>query len=389
MSATMKKLTPLIIIITVIVLSVNTYTNMMTTSSIGRDLKRKETEIIQANVNVDNSPTEEDENKENHNETTTASINGYKKEEDNNTSDDETKNTGTVTRKNRKKVMMCAIAIDEEAYIDEWVDYHHALGFDAFHIHDNSDKFELRIWGEEKGDHVKVSHLPGKAKQFEANSKCASTAKREGYVWAAFFDIDEFLQLKKHEDMVEFLEEHVSEGALGVNWILFRATKKDFIYKPFPVTKRFMYRNPNDDFNKFIKNIAKLSDLYVDNKGLISTYIHEAKLRRGTLHDTNNHPFKDPFNTNGPTDVAALHHYRTKSHKEYIMKTKRGRAGTGDIKHSFLPRAEEAYKKALDPNDNSNSIENLIYDDSAWEAMKKYVPRYALYEDIEDKKKEE
>jgi hypothetical protein len=27
----------------------------------------------------------------------------------------------------------------------------------------------------------------------------------------------------------------------------------------------------------------------------------------------------------------------------------------------------------------------MVYDNLAWEAMKKYVPRYAVYDDLEDK----
>jgi len=307
-------------------------------------------------------------------------------------------------RENQRKVMMCAIVVNEEAYIDEWVDYHHALGFDTFHMYDNSEGFEMEQWAEEKGDHVRVTHIPGLKMQMTAYQKCAKKSLEEGYVWAAFFDVDEFLQLKKHENVVEFLEEHASSGSISVNWLLFQPARKELLYKPLPVTKRFMYRKheKNEYANQHIKIIAKLSDL---EGGFPSP--HFADLKHGTQHDTNNHTFTGPFNDNGPTDVAALYHYHKKSHKEYTAKRLRGRADVGipnnlltalkeyiakirGIPNDMVREAQDLFTAALNKDDNSfERIENMVYDDSAWESMKKYVPSYAMYDGLESKKKEE
>ena len=298
-----------------------------------------------------------------------------------NVSESKDKNNDDKTMKriraNRKKVLMCAIMIDEEAYIDEWVDYHHALGFDAFHLYDNSQLFEMRHWAEEKGDHVKVTHFTPDTSnpQVQAYLNCATNAREESYTWAAFFDIDEFLQLKKHRDVVDFLEEYASSGAIAVNWYRFHPGKGDVLYKPLPVTKRFMYRERA--VNHIVKSIAKLSDM--DMK----PFIHDAAVTNGTLHDTNNHSFTGPYNPLGSTDVAALYHYHIKSHKEYVAKRLRGRA---DIKGfaNYTARVEESQKlfeKALDPHNTNDS--GGVYDDSAWEAMKKYAPQYAMFDDLE------
>ena len=305
------------------------------------------------------------------------------KKDDNGVDNDHKEEPKTV-RENQRKVMMCAIVANEEAYIDEWVDYHYALGFDAFHIYDNSQGFEMRQWAEKKGDHVRVTPFPGAVMQQSAYQQCAKTALEEGYVWAAFFDIDEFLQLKKHDNVVEFLEEHASSGSIGVNWIVFQPTKEDLLYKPLPVTKRFMYRYPDINGNQHIKSIVKLSDMDV-NRGLI----HDATLKNGTQHDTNNHSFSGPFNPNGPNDVAVLYHYHQKSHKEYVAKRQGGRADVQSDKQLNILKAQYLFNKALDPNDNSFNpeTENMVYDNLAWEAMKKYVPRYAVYDDWEDKTK--
>jgi hypothetical protein len=321
------------------------------------------------------------------NEATKEIVNSHMQEDVTVVVNDDHKEEPKTVRKNKRKVMMCAIVFNEEAYIDEWIDYHYALGFDEFHVYDNSKGFEMRQWAEKKGDHVRVTHFPGAMKQVEAYQKCAKMALEEGYVWAAFFDLDEFLQLKKHENVVEFLEEHASSGSIGINWVMFEPIKEDLLYRPFPVTKRFMYRYPDAVPNLHIKSIVKLSDMDM-NHGLI----HNAHLKNGTQHDTNNHSFSGPFNKNGPTDVAVLYHYHKKSHKEYVAKRQRGGVSTPQEEvPEQIKQAEEWFDKALDPTDNSfnPATENMVYDDLAWKAMKKYVPHYAVYDDLEDKSKAE
>ena len=184
-----------------------------------------------------------------------------------------------------RKALMCAMVKNEEAYIDEWVDYHYALGFDKIRIYDNSELNEMKIFEEKKGDHVDVIHFPGApvAKcelQERAYYDCTQKAVEERvYTRAAFFDIDEFLVLKKHEDVHDMLEEHLQRGSLGINWYLFRPTQIDVIYSPLPVTKWFMYRNNLTDI---IKSIVKLSDFDLQKpKGC---YVHIFPLKEGVTH---------------------------------------------------------------------------------------------------------
>lgn len=227
--------------------------------------------------------------------------------------------------------------------------------------------------------------------QTEAYVDCAKNGIEEGYEWAAFFDIDEYLQLKRHDDMVDLLEEHLSSGALGVNWYVFRPRKEDVLYKPLPLPKRSMFREV--DPYRHIKSIVKLSDMDLGRSKKMN-FIHAVMVRKGKLHDTNNHPFQANFNANGPTDVVVLHHYAIKSYKEFLAKRLRGRAAAKSFDNSArIESAQEHFLKALDPNDtSSNDIQvdtksphiniEVVYDDSGWEAMKKYAPQYAFYDDL-------
>ena len=281
--------------------------------------------------------------------------------------------------KRRKKAAMCTIVKNEEAYIDEWVDYHLALGFDPIYIYDNSDEFEMRQWGNEtKGDHVRVIHFPGQAVQMKAYLDCAkklTRKKRKKTTWAAFFDVDEFLVLKKHDHVSDFLEDHCPHGEIGINWFMFGASSRN-LYAPLPVTKRFTYREPK--VNQHIKSIVRLADMNMQKLG----GVHHVLLNKGNQHDTNGRKFVGPFNPDGPTDVSVIHHYHTKSHKEYIYKRLRGRADTswkkGNMK-TALKDAKKGLEKALAGVEVNM---NYTFDDTGWTLMKKYVPIYAMFDEI-------
>jgi hypothetical protein len=263
----------------------------------------------------------------------------------------------SAKRKGTNRAAMCCVAKDEEAYIDEWVDYHHALGFDSIQIYDNSDGFELKQWGEEKGHHVTVTHYPGIAKQSNAYLDCARRLAEGGnHTWAAFFDVDEFLILKKHAHVEDFLLEKCSSGTLTVNWLMFSGSDRT-LYSPAPVTKRFMHREENTNIH--IKSIVRLRDMNFKGK---PTPHHPRLINPADQKDTNGKRVTGSFNRDGPTDVAVLHHYHSKSLKEYDAKVSRGRATKNP------------------PRDRVSPPSNTFFDDAAWKAMKKYVPEYATFD---------
>jgi Glycosyl transferase family 2 len=113
---------------------------------------------------------------------------------------------------------ICAMVKNEEAYLDEWVDYHVALGFSEIYVYDNSPDHDLQQWGLTKKN-LTLIHFPGKGKQGVAYLNCAKNAQKK-HTWATFFDADEYLVLKKHETVVELLHDHCREGALSINWII-------------------------------------------------------------------------------------------------------------------------------------------------------------------------
>ena len=281
---------------------------------------------------------------------------------------------------NEGLAVLCCIAVEEGPYISEFVDYHLGLGFGKIVVYDNSKSFELEEWGKSYNGRVETIHFPGPGQQQRAYLNCAKKALSGTFgekKWAAFFDVDEFLVLKRHENVEALLEEHLSEGSLSINWIKFPSSGELFC-KPLPVTKRFVY--PDLEINKHVKSIVRLQDM---NMTRIPPTPHFLYLNGNlTQHDTSNVLFTGPFNENGPTDVAVIHHYHTKSYGEYVIKRYRGASDT-PVKTFYagtLNNAIASFERAMNKCNHADELTGRIFDDSAWTTLKKVSPKYARYE---------
>ena len=297
--------------------------------------------------------------------------------------------------------VLCVIVLNEKPYIDEWINYHLGLGFSKIVVYDNSASFDLREWRlqEQITPMVEVIHFPGLAPQERSYLTCAQSALNgqfgENKKWAAFFDVDEFLVLKKHEHVDQLLEEHLPKGsgALGINWAWFTFNGK-LLCDAKPVTKRFVYRDPN--VNQHVKSIVRLEDMKMNSK----PHAHYPHLKNGNQHDTNGTVFSGPFNKNGPLDVAAFHHYNTKSYGEFVKKGQRGRTADGMSKMvngnvavaaaavdrmKVFNEAIKLFEDALEKNSSGKlglAETDVVFDDSAWTLLKKVSPGYAVFDEL-------
>ena len=287
---------------------------------------------------------------------------------------------GTVPKYRRptiytnNKAVVCSIQKKEDAYIDEWVDYHLAIGFEMIYIYDNTDNYNLRNWGNKRFlDGVRVTHFPGIKKQVLADSDCAKRAEKDGATWAAFFDIDEFLLLKKNENINEFLVEYgPSKGAIGINWMIV-GTSNATKYEPKPVTLRFQHTDPQWG-RRYIKTIARVKDLEKFNDPHHASFIDKTT----KTIDTNGSTIKGPFNRNMTTDVAVLYHYQFKSREEFIARKEKGRPDL-DFR---IENHQNAIKHSIEYAKYGQLPVGDTFDDSIWQVLKNRVPRYGLLEDI-------
>ena len=290
-------------------------------------------------------------------------------------------------------VAICAIMKDEELYLEEWLLYYLALGIDRIYIYndsDNSTKLQdfiksLVRTADTKDvdpsrkttaallpeDFVVIHNLKGgrsRRRQIQAYKDCMSRYVRpNNHTWAGFLDPDEFLVLKKHKTLKNFLSETAPQGSVSVNWVNF-GTSNETSYRPHPVTQRFQYHMGT---HWTVKTFVKSED-YKDRKSPHWVLLRDDKMRRdpdgvwirGTkkLPNSNltNSVFNPAFHIGGRSDVAALFHYRTKS--------------LGEYKTKFCERGD-----VFDANKCTNSTflnvePGYIHDDSAWKFLQEHYP---------------
>jgi len=280
---------------------------------------------------------------------------------------------------------ICTIQKDGVKYLDEWVDYNFAIGFEKIYIYDNSDNFELRKWYEGRSrnaDQIDIKHFPGEARQLESIGDCGKAIKRKrSHSWIAFIDIDEFIVFKespkKYHNIMDLLDTvSPSAGGLAINWEFFLFNNQTK-YEPKPVTKRFQSRgNPEEGRDNHVKTIARTSKfasqgntphyvLYTDGAESVDTsgnYLHE----------------KPWFNPKLTTDVVVLQHFYTKSIEEFQLRCARGRA---DIAKQNVLTVPLYCMNKTEIMTQLPEAKDRVFDDSAWQVLKESLPEvYAKYD---------
>lgn len=199
-------------------------------------------------------------------------------------------------------VALVCMAKDEDRYVGEWLEYNLKLGFDRVVLY--QDRWECR---EENPRLIKVKcEDSGRHRQVATYNHFVQNLS-EGFTHAAFFDVDEFLVLKKHRDVHAFLEEYSDCQSIGINWVHFGDNGLEGVVDgDYGVLKRFTMRRRA--VSDGVKNILKL------DKGIGMSvhhpYCHWSSTDR-TLHE-------GAGNADGKDDVAQLNHYYCKTMQEFV-----------------------------------------------------------------------
>ncbi|MBR0665572.1 glycosyltransferase family 2 protein [Roseomonas hellenica] len=227
----------------------------------------------------------------------------------------------------RYKAVVLAIAKNEGPYLLEWIAFHLAVGFDHIFLYDNESTDDtaalLSLPGVAR--HVTVTPwrtVDGKAPQARAY---ADWLRRFGpeTEWVAPLDLDEFINLKRHDTIGAFLADYPDPGAIGLNWRLFGDNgHKEHL--PGLVIERFTAAAA-EDFgpNHLGKAIIRVAD--VEEIG-----IHTPRLKPGRLFVNPDHVELKPLPAARQDLVsfskAQVNHYFGKSWAEWERKRNRGRA---------------------------------------------------------------
>ena len=108
------------------------------------------------------------------------------------------------------KPVIVAIAKLEQNYIKEWVDYHLLLGFDKIFLYDNED---TPVYNDLlQNNKVEVIHVLGNNYPKPVQYHCLehfnfNFINNKNITHVLHIDIDEFVALKKHSNIKDFIKE--------------------------------------------------------------------------------------------------------------------------------------------------------------------------------------
>ncbi|WP_158809671.1 glycosyltransferase family 2 protein [Beijerinckia sp. L45] len=250
------------------------------------------------------------------------------------------------------RCVLCAIAKNEAEYVHEWAAFHIAIGFDEIVIYDNesmdclANAFQSGCWP------VKVVPWPTSACQSPQAAAYNHFVKsrRGSRDWIAFLDLDEFLNLKKHESLKSFLADYRGIDAIGINWRMFGSSLHSSASTGFVIDRFQRAASNNFEINQHIKTIARLDQI-------IEVGVHSPSLRSGARFIS---PDCKPrvegcnaWQTHVDHSIAQVNHYFTKSREEFEKKRLRGRA---DLPPEALDRLRSREEFALyDRNEHSDT----------------------------------
>ena len=218
-------------------------------------------------------------------------------------------------------VILC-IAKLEGNYIEEFVKFHLALGFSHIFIYDNEDEptYE-KILNKYSDKQITVIHCPGKYQQMNAYYHFINNILfKSNITHVACIDIDEFIVLKQHTNIKDFIKEFIVGDCqgIGMNWRFFGSSGHTEAKTTEPLTKRFTLCQKGGHPN--IKTLFKK-----DNFVRFNT-MHHVVLSKGYIKNTKGQIINGPFNYIIDFSYIQLNHYKCKTLEEFKYISSRGQA---------------------------------------------------------------
>lgn len=230
------------------------------------------------------------------------------------------------------KVLLCCIGKLENKYIKEFIDYYKNLGVDKVVLYDNNDEggedFRDAIGDYINSMYVILENVRNQSQpQMKAYTHCYRKYSPD-YDWIMFFDIDEFLILKKHKDIHEYLSDPMFEDyqMIHVNWEMY-GDGGHLTDDGRPMIERFTVPvDPNCPTiwgmpeNNHIKSIIRkgIPNLKFEESSH-TPYINGNVCNSSGEKINEIHPLSPWVG-----EYAVLKHFCTKSTQEYAEKLKRG-----------------------------------------------------------------
>lgn len=232
-------------------------------------------------------------------------------------------------KKKQYNVVICAIAKNENEYINEWVNHHINIGISHIFIYDNNDStFEDVLTRIDRKDKVTIiryndKHIQGMQRKLYEEFYHKYNHK---FNWCGFLDIDEFLVGIDNVNKFFNQDKFKKYDQIRIKWKLFG--DDDFIDRDRNIPVVEFFKKPildnfkSDEAKCFIRGCVSNS-LWHKTHYVITK---EGKLWKCCLPSGRPCNSKDwSIHEDYSNETVFINHYMTKTLKEFIeQKSKRG-----------------------------------------------------------------
>ncbi|MCZ2224449.1 MAG: glycosyltransferase family 2 protein [Chitinophagales bacterium] len=221
---------------------------------------------------------------------------------------------------------ICSVMLNEEDYVEDFVNFHKFLGVEHFYIFDKSNDGLDKVLG--KRDYVTLIKAPKDMLHAVAWQQGAQLTKTKSE-WVAFIDCDEFLVPHTTLDLKELMSKYEAYSSLQPNWCLYGSS--GHIEKPkenqlLAFTKRARKDHP---INAHTQSIIKPK--HVVNRATDDPHHFPLLPGKVSVNENNvlipNSPFSSPPSQN----KIQINHYYTRSKEEVKIKLTRRRCDVKDL----------------------------------------------------------
>lgn len=214
---------------------------------------------------------------------------------------------------------LAAILRAEDPFLDEWLAYHRLLGVDHFLLYDDDPRQNLRSLVDKHRAYTTVFdwsdgyHLgSGRNRQTKAyeHSLRQTTCR-----WIGFIDVDEFIVLRKHQDLIEFLADFRDANAVVLTWHVFG--HNGFYSNPKGLITESLTRRQAAPGRMMKSLVRREFVLAVPNAHACTMANHNA------VFDANHNRYTNDYYP-GKTALAHVNHYMCRSFENWMARVDRG-----------------------------------------------------------------
>ena len=230
------------------------------------------------------------------------------------------------------KVCICTLGKNENKYILEFVEHYKKYGIDKIFLYDNNDidgeRFEDAIGKYVENNFTEIIDwrgVKGNSTYFGIMDSCYQSHHNE-FDWLIFYELDEFLYLKKSSNIKIFLANKRFDKceSIQLNWV-HMSDNNQLFYEKKPLNQRFKQKGKNVIKNKYNKlcYVKSIIRGHLRNISITHNHFLSEKIKACDGFGKKSQ-LKGLASLNPDYEFNYIKHYYSKSVQEFIEKINRG-----------------------------------------------------------------